>query len=91
MPNQPVLDDAAALVPAGWVETHLGISRQTRLELERQGVLTAIRLTPTSQRRYNRAAVEALANPTDSAPSPGVDAGAPSPTHGAPALPQDAG
>lgn len=74
MPNQPLLDDRAALVASGWVETYLGISRQTRLDLEARGVLSAIRLTPTSQRRYNRAQVEALAKPTTGALA-GSDAG----------------
>lgn len=80
MPNQPLLDETAALVPAGWVEAYLGISRQTRLELENQGVIQAIRLTPTSQRRYNRAAIEALANPSVSDPSPQSGAPEASPT-----------
>lgn len=44
----------------GWVEARLGISRTTRLDWEKRGLLHPIRLTGTSHRRYQRSDVEAL-------------------------------
>lgn len=55
----------SALVSPAWVERVLGISRQTRLHLEAQGVLLPLRMTPTSHRRYRRADVEALTGTPD--------------------------
>lgn len=48
-------------VPPAWVETRLGVSRPTRLELERLGKLHPIRLTTRGHRKYRRSEVEALA------------------------------
>lgn len=64
MRNTPELAELALVSPA-WVERALGISRQTRLHLEAQGVLLPVRMTPTSHRRYRRADVEALTGASD--------------------------
>lgn len=64
MLNQQLGAESALVTPA-WVEARLSISRQTRLHLERQGVLRVIRLTPNSHRRYNRSEIEALVAPAD--------------------------
>ena len=52
---------APALVSPGWVEARLGIGRAKRINLEAQGILTPVRLTKKSHRRYERSAVEAVA------------------------------
>lgn len=59
MLNQQLIA-ATALVPPGWVEKRLGISRAKRLSLEAQGVLTPVRLGTNGHRRYSRAQVEQL-------------------------------
>lgn len=66
MRNAPELAESALVSPA-WVENALGVSRQTRLDLERKGVLTVVRLTPNSHRRYHRAEIEALVNSPEDA------------------------
>lgn len=71
MRNQQ-LDATPALVSPGWVESRLGISRPTRLLLEEQGILTPVRLTPSSHRRYRLDQVEALV-PRSAGPAPEVD------------------
>ncbi|WP_295792048.1 hypothetical protein [uncultured Microbacterium sp.] len=54
------------------MERRLNISRPTRLLLEEQGVLTPVRLTPSSHRRYRLDQVEALV-PDSAGPAPEVD------------------
>lgn len=71
MPNQHATAESA-LVSPGWVEAHLGISRQTRLDLEERGALTPIRLTENSHRRYRRAEVVALAEGGHTSPGNAV-------------------
>lgn len=73
MRNEPEVAESALVSPA-WVENKLGISRQTRLHLETQGVLNVVRLTPTSHRRYRRDEVAALAVPQTVDVPPTVDA-----------------
>ena len=64
MPNQQEVTESAMVRPA-WVRQRLGLTRQALLKLEDEGVLVPVRYTATSQRRYDRSAVEALAAGTD--------------------------